>query len=127
MPNDRIEHLIYRADQASRICRANQASRARANQVDHEKLTVNQNFRVSPVLSRAIEEDAAELALSTSAYLRACVYLAGPMLMQHPALADLNRRELAELAANICKILVIRPATVSLATPSPAPSDTPQP
>ena len=82
-----------------------------------DNLTVNQNFRVSPTLQKAIEDDAAELGLSASAYLRACVYLAGPVLLQQPALTSLNRRELAELAANIGKTLVIRPATVSFALP----------
>lgn len=82
---------------------------------DDDKLTVNQNFRVSPTLQQAIEDDAAELDLSTSAYLRACVYLAGPMLLRCPALAYLNRRILQELAASICKTLVIHPACVSVA------------
>ena len=82
---------------------------------DDDKLTVNQNFRVSPTLQKAIEDDAAELDLSTSAYLRACVYLAGPLLLQHPALTSLNRRELAELAASIGNAIVIRPACVTLA------------
>ena len=46
-----------------------------------DRLTVNQNFRESPTLQKAIEDDA------------------------------------AELAANIGKTLVIRPAMVSLALP----------
>ena len=82
---------------------------------DDDKLTVNQNFRVSPTLQKAIEDDAAELDLSTSAYLRACVYLAGPLLLRYPHLTLLNRRILHELAASICKTLVIRPACVTVA------------
>ena len=82
-----------------------------------DRLTVNQNFRVSPTLQKAIEDDASELGISTSAYLRLCVYLAGPLLLQHPALTSLNRRELAELAANVGNAIVIRPAVVSLGLP----------
>lgn len=82
---------------------------------DDDKLTVNQNFRVSPTLQKAIEDDAAELGVSVSAYLRGIVYFGGPVFLRQPALILLNRRELGELAANIGNAIVIRPACVTLA------------
>lgn len=77
-----------------------------------ESLTINRNFKVTPTLDAAITDDAAELGLTDSEFLRLCVYLGGPLLLSCPALKGLNRRELAELAANIGNTLVIRPACV---------------
>lgn len=62
----------------------------------------------------AIYDGAAELGLDDSKYLRACVFLAGPLLKAHPVLVKFNRRELEELAANIGNTLVIRPAAVEV-------------
>ena len=79
-----------------------------------ESLVVNRNFKVTPSVDAAIYDDAAELGLDDSKYLRACVFLAGPLLKAHPVLAKFNRRELEELAANIGNTLVIRPAAVEV-------------
>lgn len=79
-----------------------------------EALTINRNFKVTPTLDAAIDDDAAELGLTDSEYLRLCVYIGGPLLLSCPALKSLNRRELGELAANLGNTLVIQPMRVSL-------------
>lgn len=79
-----------------------------------EALIINRNFKVSPVVDAAIDADSRELGLSVSEFLRLCVYLGGQLLLRQPALANLDRQQLAELAANISKMLVIRPLSVAL-------------
>lgn len=78
-----------------------------------ESMTCNQNFKVTPLVGRAIREDAAEAGQSTSEFLRGAAYFWGRLIRECPAVTDLNRQELAELAANIGKRLVIQPAKVS--------------
>lgn len=75
-----------------------------------ESLTTLRNFRVTATVDAAIAADSIELDIDISAYLRLCVYLAGPMLLSCPALKDKNRLELKELAEDIGKTLVIPPA-----------------
>ncbi len=79
-----------------------------------ESMTCNQNFKVSALVARAIRDDAAEAGQSTSEFLRSAAYFWGPLVRVCPAVTELNRQELAELAANIGKRLVIQPATVRL-------------
>lgn len=79
-----------------------------------ESLTINRNFKVTPTLDAAIDEDAAELGLTDSEFLRLCVYIGGPLLLYCPELKSLNRRELGELAANVGTTLVIQPMRVSM-------------
>ena len=75
---------------------------------DDEALTINKNFKASAIIDQYISDLATELGASSSAVIRASVLFAGPVLANNPALIDLNRRELAELAANIGKIKVTR-------------------
>jgi len=77
-----------------------------------ESMTCNQNFKVSALVARAIRDDAAEAGQSISEFMRGAAYFWGPLVRVCPAVTELNRQELAELAANIGKRLVIRPATV---------------
>ncbi|MBE6441490.1 MAG: hypothetical protein E7022_04040 [Desulfovibrio desulfuricans] len=78
-----------------------------------ESMTCNQNFKVSALVARAIRDDAAEAGQSTSEFLRGAAFFWGRLVRECPAVTDLNRTELAALAANVGKRLVIRPATVS--------------
>lgn len=81
--------------------------------MDTEKITVLCNFRVPPVLEKAIREDSAELGLNTSEFLRLCVYMASPLLQACPTLTSLNRLQLAELMSDVGKILVVQPSAVT--------------
>lgn len=77
-----------------------------------DSLILNSNFKVSPVMDKVIADSAAELGISRSEYMRTCVQGFGPLLLEHPVLLTFNRAELEKLAANISKILVIRPVSV---------------
>ena len=77
-----------------------------------EALTVPINFRVSPVVDRAIDVDRKELDITESEYLRLCLYIGGPLLRACPALMGYNRQQLKELMQDICKKLVIQPQNV---------------
>ncbi len=79
-----------------------------------EALIINRNFKVSPVVDAAIDADSRELGISVSEFLRLCVYLGGQILLGQPVLANLDRQQLADLAPNISKMLVIRPLSVAL-------------
>lgn len=71
-----------------------------------ESMTFNQNFKVTPLVGKAIREDAAEAGQTTSKFLRGAAYFGGQLVRECPAVTHLNRPELAELAANIGKKLV---------------------
>nr|WP_298033615.1 hypothetical protein [uncultured Desulfovibrio sp.] len=64
-----------------------------------ESMTFNQNFKVTPLVGKAIREDAAEAGQTTSEFLRGAAYFWGQLVRECPAVTHLNRPELAELAA----------------------------
>ena len=64
-----------------------------------ESMTFNQNFKVTPLVGKAIREDAAEAGQTTSKFLRGAAYFGGQLVRECPAVTHLNRPELAELAA----------------------------
>ena len=74
-----------------------------------DSMTCNQNFKVSALVARAIRDDAAEAGQSTSEFLRGAAYFWGQLVRVCPAVTELNRQELADLAANVGKKLVIHP------------------
>ena len=73
-----------------------------------ESKTCNVNFKTTALGEKTIRTVAAEAGQSTSEFLRDASGFWADLVRQCPAVTDLNRSELAELAANIGKRLVIR-------------------
>ena len=61
-------------------------------------------------MDRDISAKADRLYMNDSEFLRACIAVAGPLLLRQPKLVDLNRTELENLAAYIGNSLELRPA-----------------
>ena len=78
-----------------------------------DRLNINRTFRISRAIDRRIDNNVAELGTSASEYLRVCEQVVGPVLMQHPELLSLDRRELDNLASYIGNTLVIHPQVIS--------------
>lgn len=76
-----------------------------------DTLTVTRNFKVSATVDKAIEDNASELGMTVSSFLRFCIYFGGAVALANPALIELNRANLERLAADIGNSLVIHPAT----------------
>jgi hypothetical protein len=79
-----------------------------------DPINIHVNFKVSPIVEKAIADGASELGLTISAYLRLCVYIADPLLQTQPALKEQNRQALRNLMEYIGNTLVIQPARFRL-------------
>lgn len=73
-----------------------------------ESMTCNVNFKTTALAEKTIRKVAAEAGQSTSEFLRDASSFWADLVRECPAVTDLNRSELAELAANIGKRLVIQ-------------------
>lgn len=78
------------------------------------KMTEKLDVKVSQLCKDQILMESAELDVSRSDYIRACLNVGRSLCRRCPALMDIDRSELEKLAGDICPMIVVRAAHVSV-------------
>lgn len=79
-----------------------------------DKMTEKLDVKVSQLCKDQILMESAELDVARSDYIRACLNVGRSLCRRCPALIDIDRSELEKLAGDICPMIVVRAAHVSV-------------